>query len=443
MLSVPAWQAISWRRLTFQVRTLPPLVWLICKPICQRLALWARSIIRPAQNQLAVKLSRINSNATALMVRKNGCTIERSRFTSASVVASASLKCWRFASVKLRISVSIVACARFKASLQSVAKLVEGDGVEPASGSAGLASRSFKRSLKGILSGPVFTEQVSFQAPALIRLRIAHGDVVFAGARQVETCRRQGFRHARAVTDFAGLDALDDPVMDQLTSITAPHALDEADGLAGTLRRHRIVPAVLLVQDVTQGVVMLLVAGRCDVETAPAHKLHARRDEMQFEAALMAVADPKHIALVGFETGKGKVFEGVHHLPLLDRGRRVFRREGDDASAIGPLVRAGVDQRAHALGVAAQHLWQRLACKQHDVAALIADRVAVLVVSDNVALDQVVNRSRSAALAVSEELDQHGAPSLAVNVRSVSESARSIATSCAATSIASMGDTWP
>ncbi|MBB3522462.1 hypothetical protein [Rhizobium sp. BK456] len=345
--------------------------------------------------------------------------------------------------MKLRISVSIVACARFKASLQSVSKLVEGNGVEPASGTAGLASRSFKRSLKGILSGPVFTEQVSFQTPALVGLRIAHGDVIFTGTRQVETCRRQSLGHARAVTDFAGLDALDDPVMDQLARIAAPDALDQAGGLAGALRRHRIVPAVFLVQNIAQGVVVLLVTGRRDVEAAPADKLHARRHKMQLDAALMGVAHPQHIALVGFETGKGKVLEGVHHLPLLGMVRRVLRREGDDAGAIGPLVRAGVDQRAHAVGVSAQNLRQGLAGKQHNVAALIADRVAVLVVSDDVTLDEVINWSRSAALAVSEELDQHGAPSLAVNCSSVSESARSMATNRAATVIASMADTWP
>ncbi|WP_420796133.1 hypothetical protein [Brucella anthropi] len=289
--------------------------------------------------------------------------------------------------MKLRISVSIVACARFKASLQSVSKLVEGDGVEPASAAAGLTSRSFKRSLKGILSGPVFTEQVSFQTPALVRLRIAHGDVVFAGARQVETCRPQGLGHARTVMDLAGLDALDDPVMDQLTRIAAPDALDEAHGLAGTLRRHRIVPAVFLVEDIAQGVVVLLVAGRRDIEAAPARKLHARRHEMQLDATFMGMADPEHIALVGFEAGKGKALEGIHHLPLLGRVRRVLRREGDDTGAIGPLVRAGVDQRAHAVCIATQHFRQGLAGKQHDVAAFIADCVAVMVVSDDVALD--------------------------------------------------------
>ncbi len=200
---------------------------------------------------------------------------------------------------------------------------------------------------------------------------------------------------------------------------------------------------MFLVQNIAQGVVVLLVAGWRDIEAAAARKLHAWGHEMQLDATLMGMADPKHIALVGFETGKGKVFEGVHHLPLLGRVRRVLCREGDDAGAIGPLVRAGVDQRAHAVCIATQHLRQRLAGKQHDVAALVADRVAVLVVGDDVALDQVVNRSRSAALAVAEELDQHGAPSLAVNCSSVSESARSIATRRAATVIASMAGTWP
>ncbi|WP_439896113.1 hypothetical protein [Rhizobium aegyptiacum] len=143
--------------------------------------------------------------------------------------------------------------------------------------------------------------------------------------------------------------------MDQLTGIAAPDAFDEANGLAGALRRHRIVPAVFLVQNIAQGVVVLLVAGRRDVEAAPAHKLHAWRREMQLDASLVGVSHPKHIALVGFEAGKGNALEGVHHLPLLGMARRVFSREGDDAGAIGPLVWAGVDQRAHAVCIAAQH----------------------------------------------------------------------------------------
>lgn len=231
--------------------------------------------------------------------------------------------------------------------------------------------------------------------------------------------------------------------MDQLARIAAPDALDEAGGLAGALRRHWVIPAVFLVQNIAQGVVVLLVAGWRDIEAAPARKLHAWRHEMQLDAALVGMADPKHIALVGFEAGKGKALEGVHHLPLLDRARRVFRREGDDAGAICPLVRAGVDQPTHAVCIATQHLRQRFAGKQHDLAALIADRVAVLVVSDDVALDQIINRSRSTALTVSEKLDQHGAPSLAVNRSRVSDSARSMATRRAATVIASMAGIWP
>ncbi len=231
--------------------------------------------------------------------------------------------------------------------------------------------------------------------------------------------------------------------MDQLAGIAAPDAFDEADGLAGALWRHWVIPAVFLVQNIAQGVVVLLIARRRDIEAAPARKLHAWRHEMQLDASLVGMANPQHIVLVGFEAGKGKALEGVHHLPLLGRVRRVFRREGDDAGPIGPLVWTGVDQRAHAVGIAAQHFGQRLAGKQHDPAALVADRVAVLIVSDDVALDQIVNRSRSAALTVSEELDQHGAPSLAVNCSSVSDSARSMATRRVATVIASMADTWP
>lgn len=231
--------------------------------------------------------------------------------------------------------------------------------------------------------------------------------------------------------------------MDQFAGIAAPDALDEAYGLAGTLRCHRIVPAVFLVQNIAQSVVVLLVARRRDVEAAPARQLHAWRYEMQLDASLMGVLHPKYIVLVGFEAGKGKTLEGVHYLPLVGGARRVLRREGDDAGAIGPLVRAGVDQRAHAVCITAQHFRQGLAGKQHDLAALVADRVAVLVVSNDVALDQVINRSRSAALAVAEELDQQGAPSLAVNCSRVSDSALSMATRCAATVIASMADNWP
>ena len=164
---------------------------------------------------------------------------------------------------------------------------------------------------------------------------------------------------------------------------------------------------------------------------------------MQLDAVFVRVAHPENIALVGVETGEGQTLEIVHHLPLLAVLRSVLGRKGDDAGTIGPLVRASVDQCPHPVGIAAKHFRQRLAGKQHDVATLVADRVAVLVVGDDVPLDQIVNRSRSAALAVAEKLDQHGALSLAVNLRSVSDSARSIATSCAATLIASMGDTWP
>lgn len=107
--------------------------------------------------------------------------------------------------------------------------------------------------------------------------------------------------------DFGCLGALDDPLVDQFSSIATPHTFDEADGLAGALGGHRIVPAVFLVENIAQGIVVLLVARRRNVEAAPAYHLHARRHKMQLDAALMCVAHPKHIALVSFEARKARL----------------------------------------------------------------------------------------------------------------------------------------
>ncbi|QFS96631.1 hypothetical protein FIV06_04315 [Labrenzia sp. THAF191b] len=55
---------------------------------------------------------------------------------------------------------------------------------------------------------------------------------------------------------------------------------------------------MLLVEHVAQGIHGLLVARRGDVETLAGRKLHARRAEMQFHAALVAVPNPEHVDLV-------------------------------------------------------------------------------------------------------------------------------------------------
>lgn len=234
------------------------------------------------------------------------------------------------------------------------------------------------------------------------------------------------------------------PVMDQFARLASADSFDQADGLAGALGRLRVVPAVFLAEDITQGVVVPLIAGWGDVEAAPAGKLQARRQEMQLDAAFMGMAHPKHIMLVRIQSGEGQALEGVHHLTLLQLGRRILGGESEDAGAIGPLVRATVDQCPHPLGIAAQHLGQRFAGEERHLAARVADGVAVLIIGNDLAGNEIVDRAGTATLAIAEKLAQHGSRSpLEENRSSVSASARSMATRRMATSTASMAETVP
>lgn len=181
------------------------------------------------------------------------------------------------------------------------------------------------------------------------------------------------------------------------------HRLD----LGRALHVHGIGPAVGLVHQVAQAVEGALVAGRGNVEAAATVQLHARRAEMKLDAILAGVAQPEAGVAVGIEAGESDLFETVDHLLLLVFGGDVLASKADDAGAIGPFVRAGVDQVDHALGIAAHDLRQRFACHVHRLAGHIADQIAIVVISKHRADGQVVYRSRTAALAVGEELDQH------------------------------------
>ncbi|MFC3142388.1 hypothetical protein [Psychromarinibacter halotolerans] len=117
-----------------------------------------------------------------------------------------------------------------------------------------------------------------------------------------------------------------------------------------------------LVHEIAQAVEGALIAGWGNIEAAPAVQLHARRAEMQLDAILVGVAHPEAGIAVGIEAGEGDLLEAVDHLLLLALGRGVLAGEADDASAVGPLVWAGVDQVDHKLGVSAHNLGQRFAC---------------------------------------------------------------------------------
>lgn len=205
--------------------------------------------------------------------------------------------------------------------------------------------------------------------------------------------------------------------------------------LGRSLHVHGIGPAVGLVHQVAQAVEGAFVAGRGDVETAPAVQLHARRAEMQLDAILVGVAHPEAGVAVGIEAGEGDLLEAVDHLLLLVFGGGVLAGEADDTGAIGPFVRASVDQVDHALGIAAHDLRQRLAGHRHGLAGRIADQIAVVVIGKHGAGGQVFDRPRAATLAVWEELDQH--PGGLRCWAMISANRRSMPTSAAATRRAS------
>ena len=147
-----------------------------------------------------------------------------------------------------------------------------------------------------------------------------------------------------------------DPVLDGLAALGACGCLDGPLHLLGARRVHRVGPAVLLVQHIAQRVIGALIAGRRDVQAAARDQIHARSAEMQLHAVLMGVADPEHVMALTIEAREGQSLEGVDHGLLLLLGGRIVTLEADDARAITPLVRAGVDQVDHPLGIAAQHL---------------------------------------------------------------------------------------
>ncbi|WP_244629619.1 hypothetical protein [Martelella limonii] len=156
-------------------------------------------------------------------------------------------------------------------------------------------------------------EKISFEPPAFIRLRVADGDVVFALSGKIEARALKRGHYAWAIVDRTGFNPVDDPVMDQCARLAPAHAFNQADGFPSPFRRKRIAPAEFLVQHITQGVVVLAIARGRDIEAAPALKLHARRDEVQFDTLLMGMAHPENIAPVGLKPGKGQTLESLDH----------------------------------------------------------------------------------------------------------------------------------
>ena len=106
-------------------------------------------------------------------------------------------------------------------------------------------------------------------------------------------------------------------------------------------------------------------------------------------------------------------------------------------------MRAGINQAACQIGIALQHFRQRVAGKHLHRARGITDGVAVLVIGDDFAVDEVIDRSRATTLTIAKELDQHGRSPLRAFCANASDNALSTPTRPAATAIASMLATSP
>lgn len=129
---------------------------------------------------------------------------------------------------------------------------------------------------------------------------------------------------------------------------------------------------------------------------------------MQLNPVFMGMAHPEAIVLVALQPGKSQFLEAVHDLGLLITFGRIITGEADDARPIGPLMRAGINQRLSSGGIAAQHLGPGIAGHGQRIAVVIAAQIAVLVIGENRGGDQIADRPSTGTFAIREELDQHG-----------------------------------
>jgi hypothetical protein len=253
-------------------------------------------------------------------------------------------------------------------------------------------------------------EDVSFQSPAFARVGVVDGEVFLARAGDGEANVGHQRDHAGAVGDGAYGNLVKDPALDLLTGLGALRGLKDGLHLLRAMGVHRVGPTVCLVHQVAKGVKSGLIAGRGDVQAAARGQVEARGAEVQLDAALVAVANPEDVELLGVEAREGELFEAVHDLGLLGIGRGVVGGKTDDPSAVGPDMGARVDQRLGPVGIAAQDLGTRIADRVRGLAIRIADKVAVGIVGQHLIGDQVTNGAGPAPLAVGEELDQHSRP---------------------------------
>nr|WP_299822983.1 hypothetical protein [uncultured Jannaschia sp.] len=254
------------------------------------------------------------------------------------------------------------------------------------------ASLSCNCAVKLARAGPVTLKNTPLQSEPRLRLRIGGCDVILALARHGEAHPLEGAHDPVAVLDLPRGDALFEEGRDRLPGLRPLLALEAPLERAGALGVVRPRPTLLVVPGVPERRVGALPAGRCDVQRLAGRQLHARRQEVQLDAAAIrvAVAHPGDVVLLRVHPGEGHALEVVYHRPLVVRAWRVLAGEADDPGSVGPLAVDAVDQFSGALDVAAHDLRR----------SLLAARAAPV--------DQV-GGNRAAPAAAAHELDQHGA----------------------------------
>jgi hypothetical protein len=274
-------------------------------------------------------------------------------------------------------------------AVKSLLKLCSWDAIKAAFSCRRASRSAFSLSLSRGVGFPVVTEDVSFQAPAFARVGVLDGEVFLARARDGEADIGHQGDHAGAVGDGADGNLVEDPCVDLLAALGTLWGLKDGLHLLRVVGVHRIGPAVGLVHQVAKGIEGGLIAGRGDVQAAARGKVEARGAEVQLYTALVAVADPQDVELLGVEAREGELFEAVHDLGLLRLGRGVVGGEADDTGAVGPGMGACVDQCLGPVGVATQDLGARVSDRMRGLAGRIADQVAVGIVGQNLIGDQV------------------------------------------------------
>lgn len=282
---------------------------------------------------------------------------------------------------------------------------------------------------------PVFMENLPFQPPPFAGLGVLGGDVVLACTRDFEACIAECFDHHGTIRDQTHRYLITDPAVEFVPSLRPRRCFVDGFHLGRAFGVHRVRPAMCLVHQVTQAVEGAFISGWGDIEAAPAVQIHPWCAEMQLDTILVAVPHPEAGVAVGIEARESDLLETVDHLLLLRLVWRVLAGKADHASAVGPFVRASVDQVDHALRIAGYDLRQRLARDGHGLARRIADQVAIVVVGKHGAGGQIFDRARTAAFAIREKLDQH--PGGLRCCATISTSRRSMPTSAAATRTAS------